>query len=369
MPPSFHSEFPVGHPDRTRILLIYDHYGWVLGKWARTIQTLFGAEFDFVLASFYLWNTNEAFFARLVEQMDAVHLLLPHPFAQFREIATDQFFITTIHHWVAWGDVYQQAISRSDHIVAVASVWKQCLIERGVPEQAITVVRNGVDDRFFTPTVPLLMPSGKLTVGFFAKMSSNEADRKGTRHLRRLIEHMAAQGMAHLVRFVIAGPGWRDFAAEMAAKGVEIVHPEFLPEEAMPAVFRSLDVYLVLSDVEGGPATIAEAMASRCLVLTTRVGAALDIIEDGWTGHFIDATDTAAVAARLAGLARDRSGAAPVVERAYGVAATRLRLASTFAPLAPLYRRAAGQGPLAARTALDVNALNASIAHLSPDPL
>lgn len=367
--PTVHNGYPKGHPERTRVLLVYDLYGWVLGKWARTISRLFSADIDFVLSSMYLLNTNETFFTRLIEQMDVVHLLLPHPFPSFRAITREPLLITTIHHWVAWGEVYQQAIKGSDHIVADSSIWKQRLVEKGVPEPAVTVVRHGIDNVFFEPSVPLVAPSVKLSVGFFAKMSSNEVDRKGTRHFRALVACMAAHGIAHFVRFIVAGPGWRDFVAETQAMGVEILYQDYLADDAMPALFQSLDAYLVLSDVEGGPATIAEAMASRCLVLTTRVGVALDVVQDGETGIFIDTADIPAIAEQLAVIARYRDAFAPLVERAHAVAAHRLRATSTFAPLAPLYQQAIGRPRSSNRAVLDVDGLNTSIAHLSPTPL
>lgn len=354
--------------DKPRILLVYDFHGWVLGTWARTIAGLFADEFDFILASLFLYTTNEAFFARLIDQMDAVHLLLPHSFDQFRPITRGRPLITTFHHWVAWGGVYQRAIDGSEHLVTGAVQWKRRLMEKGVPEGRITVVHHGVADRFLERVPPLLPPSARTTLGFFAKASSNEGDRKGTRHLRALVECLRERGRAGLFRFVVAGPGWDGYVQDMAAAGIDIVHAGFLDDERMPALYQSLDAYLVLSDVEGGPATIAEAMASRCMVLSTPVGAAPDILADGDTGIFIDTTDIPGLAGTLERLAAEPDRRTAIAERAHAHALACLRAATTFAPLRPLYRALTDGRTGEGRQPLDAAALNAAISHLSPDP-
>lgn len=59
----------------------------------------------------------------------------------------------------------------------------------------------------------------------------------------------------------------------------------------IPALYARCDLWLCPSHSEGFGLPMLEAMASRCPVVGTRVGAAFDLIEPGQTGQLCDAGD------------------------------------------------------------------------------
>lgn len=70
--------------------------------------------------------------------------------------------------------------------------------------------------------------------------------------------------------------------------------------------FRNADVFVLPTRADCLANVLAEAMASALPIITTRVGAHPEAIEEGRNGFLVDVDDEATLAARLALLARDR---------------------------------------------------------------
>lgn len=322
---------------KPRVLIVFDYQDWVLGKWAENILRYHGDEFDIVIMSMFHALRDKAYTSKLINKIDIVHLLLPHAYSTMRDFIKGKAVIGTIHHWVEWGECYREVVQRSNHIVTGAQQWKQKLVEKGLTPEDITVVHSGVSDSFFQSQQPLLSKSAKLTCGFFAKMDSNENDRKGTRHLFRLVQHMCTLNVADRFRLVISGPGWEVQVALMQDLGIEVVYLPYVFEQDIPALFRSLDVYLVLSDVEGGPVTIAEAMASGCLVFSTSVGIAQEIVSDNVTGRLVDTANIEDIVRTLLYYSEEPTRMNGIIEQARKFADQHMRYEQTLVPVAKIY--------------------------------
>lgn len=343
---------------KPRILVVYDYPNWILGKWASQIRTLFSGEYDIVTMSMFHAYRERKYAGRLLDRTDALHLLLPHCFPFFRELSPAKPTIATIHHWVEWGEMYSAPAFLSRLIVTGAGEWKEKLVEKGVPADRITVVHSGIEERFFEGVAPLLPESGKISIGFFAKCDSNESDRKGTRHFKNLLGRIAEAGKQDLFRVVLAGPGWHSYVEEIRKVGLEVVYADRAKDEEMPALYRSLDVYLMLSDVEGGPVTLAEAMASQCLVFTTNIGVAKDIVTDGENGILVDNADAEGIYGKLIRYGKKGEERDRVCRNAREYARSRMLFRDTFRPLGDVYRRILESVTEYGAEPLDVEAVN-----------
>ncbi|HEX5436206.1 MAG TPA: glycosyltransferase [Gemmatimonadaceae bacterium] len=74
----------------------------------------------------------------------------------------------------------------------------------------------------------------------------------------------------------------------------------------VPALLRSADMLLLVSDREGFPNVILEGMAASLPVITTPAGDAALIVKDSVTGYHVPFDDTHAMASRMLQLARSR---------------------------------------------------------------
>ena len=80
------------------------------------------------------------------------------------------------------------------------------------------------------------------------------------------------------------------------------------PHDAMPAYYRSADVFCLPSLYEGFPLAIVEAMAAGLPVVATAVAGVPEAVADGVTGRVVPAEDADALAEALAALAADPEG-------------------------------------------------------------
>jgi glycosyltransferase involved in cell wall biosynthesis len=90
------------------------------------------------------------------------------------------------------------------------------------------------------------------------------------------------------------------FGASEVPKAVEnmtvIIRP---PQETIKDIYAQCDVWLCASRSEGFGLPLLEAMACRAPVVSTRVGAATDLIDDGFNGFVVDVGNVDALSERL----------------------------------------------------------------------
>jgi glycosyltransferase involved in cell wall biosynthesis len=78
-----------------------------------------------------------------------------------------------------------------------------------------------------------------------------------------------------------------------------------LSRDEMVEEYRHASILVLPSGQETSPMVIGEAMAAGLPVVATRVGGVQDLVDDGVTGHVVDAGDVASLAARIADLLGD----------------------------------------------------------------
>lgn len=120
---------------------------------------------------------------------------------------------------------------------------------------------------------------------------------KGPDVLVRALERLA-RAVPELV-VLLTGParGW--VRRGLADRGIRHVHVMLEGRDALPAAYHALDAYVVASRQEGGPKSILESMATGVPLVTTRVGQAADLVEDGVNGLVAQVEDDEALAAAV----------------------------------------------------------------------
>ena len=114
------------------------------------------------------------------------------------------------------------------------------------------------------------------------------------------------------VRVVIAGEGplEGDLQARLAALHLEGVVSLVGARPDAVDLLAAADVVVVASSWESGPLVLAEAMTLGRPVVTTPVGFATDLVDDGVTGRLVPVGDAAALAGALTAVLSDPEGAA-----------------------------------------------------------
>ena len=179
----------------------------------------------------------------------------------------------------------QRSLFRRAGALLAYSTWTaRSLIDAyDVPAERVVVCPPGIDTGAWRPAVK---PSGRLPGIVFV---GGDLDRKGGGELLTWFRHHG-RGRARLT--VVTR------AALVEEEGVRVVRAE-PNSEALRALVRGADLFVLPTRADCFPNAALEAMASGLPVVLGNVGGAADIVADGVTGRLVPPGDGAALAAAL----------------------------------------------------------------------
>ena len=172
--------------------------------------------------------------------------------------------------------------------------------EYALPASAVPVVGNGIDlDAFRGP-----QRRGPRGAGVRLLCVARLAPAKNHALLLRTVARLRESGRD--VSLTLVGDGPLRGALEERARELEISQRvRFAGRRTdTPAFYRDCDLFVLLSDYEGMPMSIIEAMASGLPVVATRAGGVAELVDDGVNGALVEA-DAAAAAEAIAAICDD----------------------------------------------------------------
>jgi glycosyltransferase involved in cell wall biosynthesis len=194
------------------------------------------------------------------------------------------------------------------------------VLSSGIDPAKVFRIPIGVDLRCFEAQTPerraaaraaLGLPDSAFVVGSFQKDGVGWGDGaepksiKGPDVLLAALERLRAS--VPELHVLLSGPARGFVCAGLEARGTPYLHRRLARYEEIAELYAALDAYLVPSRQEGGPKGVLEAMAAGVPVVSTRVGQAAELIEEGRNGWLVDVEDAEALADRLALVAARRS--------------------------------------------------------------
>lgn len=200
-------------------------------------------------------------------------------------------------------------------VVAVSEAVRS-LFEGTTVLPRVLVVHNGVDVGTISPHGPAHPDAGELhrthrekplVVGLLGLVS----ERKNQLLAADAVARARQQGAD--VRLLLAGDAFRGsieygerLRARLAAPDLQR-HALWLPfQKDAAALYRSIDINLLVSGEEGFGRTIIEAGAASRPSIGARTGGIPELIDDGRTGWLVNAGDAGGLAALLLRLYKDR---------------------------------------------------------------
>jgi glycosyltransferase involved in cell wall biosynthesis len=205
---------------------------------------------------------------------------------------------------------FRQLIAEVDHIVAVAAWVSEVLRTNGVPDEKLTVCRQGLGQHSANRTV-MAPDVGRndgtfpLRLGYFGRLDP-------TKGADILVEALArARGIAvELEIYGVRQRGSEAYAAELeraAATDPRIRLRPALPSNSVIDAMTRCDLVAVPSRwLETGPLVVLEAFAARTPVLGTRLGGIAELVTNDVEGVLIEGCDPNAWATAIRVLASDR---------------------------------------------------------------
>jgi glycosyltransferase involved in cell wall biosynthesis len=177
------------------------------------------------------------------------------------------------------------------------------LIKFGVLQEKITVIPLGVNlNAFSMPTrqqrenirLKFGIPKEKVVVGSFQKDGNGWGEGlepkliKGPDVFCDVIEKLCQ----HYDLFVLlTGPARGYVKQRLERAGIPYLHRFLNDPDEVAEYYKALDIYIVTGREEGGPKAVVESLASGVPLVSTKVGMALDIIQEGKNGFLCEIED------------------------------------------------------------------------------
>jgi glycosyltransferase involved in cell wall biosynthesis len=182
----------------------------------------------------------------------------------------------------------QWAASHAAGLITVCQALKDSLLELGVPDEKVTVLRNGVDLEQFRP-VDRLQARHKLGIAPDQRIVLSVGwliDRKGHDIPIRALQQLPD------VRLLIAGDGEkRRFLEELAAEQGVSDRVDFLggvPHEEMKYYFSAADALVLASSREGWANVLLESMACGTPVIASDVWGTPEVVAERAAGVLME---------------------------------------------------------------------------------
>jgi glycosyltransferase involved in cell wall biosynthesis len=245
--------------------------------------------------------------------------------------------------------VVPSVVGGAAEVLVVGTLARESMLARGVHPERVSVLANTIDVERFTREADALAARRQelraevgLTRDDIAVLAvARLAPEKG---LDTLVRAVGAAGEPRLV-LLLAGSGpERERLRTLAGRlGVRLVLLPDVPWELIVERYVVADIFALLSRHEPWGVVVNEAAACGLpLVLSDRVGAAHDLLEDGRNGVLVPADDVEAAGAAIRALASD-----PERRRAAGAASRELVRGWGYEPsienLVTVVRRVAGR--------------------------
>jgi glycosyltransferase involved in cell wall biosynthesis len=205
--------------------------------------------------------------------------------------------------------------------------------QAGVPAEKVFTIPIGVDCRVFSPARDgertavrrrLDIPEDAFVVGSFQKDGVGWGEGLAPKLIKGpdvLVEALKTLAERRDVFCLLSGPARGYVKNNLERHGIPFRHVLLEDQRQVADLYRALDAYVVTSREEGGPKAIVEALACGVPLVSTRVGVAPDLLEDGETALLADIGDDDCVAAALDSIASDRHLAGTLRRRGPEVAA------------------------------------------------
>lgn len=202
-----------------------------------------------------------------------------------------------------------EAAHSLERIVLSCRISKQPLVELGIPEDKLVMIPLGVDlTRFCPPSEEMRrqarhrlgVPEDAICIGSFQKDGSGWGEGfepkllKGPDVFLEVIATLAARYSNLLV--LLTGPARGYVKQGLARLGVPYIYHFLDNYYDIVRYYYALDLYVIASRVEGGPAALLESWATGVPLVSTRVGMPADLIEHGQNGMLAEVEDVAGLA-------------------------------------------------------------------------
>lgn len=295
---------------KPNVLITPNNATWIIGEMSKSIMSQYSDRYNFYFMTDKLLKFRpdlRDYLAKKVNFLMAMSLggFDPIWLATRPDTPASLFWV---HHVTEWSAGTHNAVALAQEVIVTTESWAQA-VRNEFPEKSISVVRHGVDPQLFyrrTATrARFNIPEQAFTLGFVgSKTSDFEMGRKGLDVLHRAL--IALKTHIPQLHICFLGIGWQEEVKQLKAVGISASYVGFIAKSELPIFYSSIDVYVMTSQVEGGPCTVLEAMACETPVIATRVGLVPLVVSHGENSYVVEVGDASAICVAARTLAENK---------------------------------------------------------------
>jgi glycosyltransferase involved in cell wall biosynthesis len=177
----------------------------------------------------------------------------------------------------------------ADRILVGSQFVRNAFMEEGFPAEKMIVIPYGADVERFFPA----REATNLKKPFRALFVGSIVQRKGISYLLRAYQRFKGPN----TELILVG-NYPDDSSPFVPFHDDFKHIPHVPQANLPQIYRSADVFVFPSLLEGMPLVVLEAMASGLPVITTPNGPG-DLVRDGVDGFVVPIRDVDAIVEKL----------------------------------------------------------------------
>ena len=209
-------------------------------------------------------------------------------------------------------DALRRHAARVDRVQVTHAEMHELVVSAGVDPDRVFRIPIGIDIERFplgdaesraAARTAHGLPEGAFVVGSFQKDGVGWGDGLEPKPVKGPDVLVAALAHVHeripdLV-VLLTGPARGYVRAELERRGIAYRHVRIESRDRLAVAYHTLDAYLVAARQEGGPKSVLESLSTGVPLVSTRVGQAPEIVEDGRTGLLADVDDVETLAGLL----------------------------------------------------------------------
>jgi len=240
--------------------------------------------FNAIIGNFkrYMKDDNELFVTEHpLPNMDVYHYHRPNLEASLMKNS-----VVTVHHDLEdtdpWFDssTFVEKYHEASSIICLNKKQSNFLLLEEELDNTV-IIPHGIDKSIFSDAKKIKVDGEKLTLGIVSKRYGRRV--KGEALLLELYKRLNSDS----IKFVFVGHGRTEDAVLAKSYGFEADCFEDLPYSLFNNLYSSMDILLVPSLFEGGPANIPEAFYTNTPVIGRNIAMISDMIKEGKNGFFL----------------------------------------------------------------------------------
>jgi len=194
--------------------------------------------------------------------------------------------VVTVHHDLEdndpWFDASQfiEKYHQADKIICLNRIQKNILLQQENLHNTV-VIPHGINKKIFHSQKRDIPSGRKFNIGVVSKRYARRV--KGEALLLELYKRLDSEH----IKFYFIGDGRSQDKNEADLFGFESECHENLPYSLYDELYSEIDILLVPSLFEGGPANIPEALYTRTPILGRKIAMINDVIVQGKNGYFL----------------------------------------------------------------------------------